>query len=151
MEENNLKSFFNTFVYLCKDFSYNYNEILITFNIILSYLKGDAKELIDFFILDLTNINDYLNKKTNKFDVPIPDKFKSIEHYLNLYHNFLIKINWHCDKNDKNISQNNKYFKDYLEFIEMSSDILYYYNILDHNKIALILLIYIPLYTAYII
>ena len=148
MEENNLKSFFNTFVYLCKDFTYNYNEILTTFNIILSYLKGDAKELIDFFILDLTNINDYLNKKTNKFDVPIPDKFKSIEHYLNLYHKFLIQINWHCDNN---ISQNNKYFKDYLEFIEMSSDILYYYNILDHNKITLILLIYIPLYTTYII
>ena len=148
MEENNLKSYFNTFVYLCKDFTYNYNEILTTFNIILSYLKGDAKELIDFFILDLSNINDYLNKKTDKFSVPIPDKFKSIEHYLNLYHKFLIQINWHCDNN---ISQNNKYFKDYLEFIEMSSDILYYYNILDHNKIALILLIYIPLYTAYII
>lgn len=148
MEENNLKCYFNSFVYLCKDFRYNYNEILITFNIILSYLKGDAKELIDFFILDLTNINDYLNKKTNTFSVPIPEKFKSIEHYLNLYHNFIIKINLCCDNN---ISQNNKYFKDYLEFIEMSSDILYYYNILDHNKIALILLIYIPLYTAYII
>ena len=43
MEENNLKCYFNSFVYLCKDFRYNYNEILITFNIILSYLKGDAK------------------------------------------------------------------------------------------------------------
>jgi len=148
MEENNLKSYFTSFVYLCQDFRFNYKEILMTFNIILSFLKGDARELIDFFILDLTNINDYLNKKTNKFDVPIPEKFKSIEHYLNLYHNFLIKINWHCDKN---ISQNNKYFKDYLEFIEMSSDILYYYNIDDHNKISFILLIYIPLYTAYII
>jgi hypothetical protein len=148
MEENNLKSYFTSFVYLCKDFRYNYNEILTTFNIILSYLKGDSKELIDFFILDLSNINDYLNKKTDKFNVPIPEKFKVIEHYLNLYHNFIIKINW-CS-ND-NISQNNKYFKDYLEFIEMSSELLYYHNIDDNNKVTLLLLIYIPLYTAYII
>ena len=47
MEENNLKSFFTSFVYLCKDFTYNYNEILTTFNIILSYLHGESKELID--------------------------------------------------------------------------------------------------------
>jgi hypothetical protein len=148
MEENILKSYFTSFIYLCKDFTNNYNEILTTFNIILSYLKGDSKELIEFFILDLSNINDYLNKKTDKFSVPIPDKFKVIEHYLNLYHNFIIKINWYCDNN---ISQNNKYFKDYLEFIEMSSDLLYYHNIEDNNKVSLLLLIYIPLYTAYII
>jgi len=148
MEENNLKSFFNSFVYLCKDYTYNYNEILTTFNIILSYLHGESKELIDFFILDLSNINDYLNKKTDKFDVPIPDKFKIIGHYLNLYHNFIIKINWYWDDN---ISQNNRYFKDYLEFMEMSSDLLYYHNSGDNNRVTLLLIIYIPLYTAYII
>lgn len=146
MEENNLKSYFTSYVYLCKDFRYNYKEILITFNIIRNNVQGESRELIEFFIEDLSNINDYLNNKTNKFSVPIPDKFKIIEHYLNIYHKLIIQINLNED-----IHQNNTYFRDYLEFIEMSSDLLYYHNNDLHDKTTLLLLIYIPKYTMYII
>jgi hypothetical protein len=146
MEENNLKSYFTTFVYLCKDFTYNYKEILITFNIIKNSVQGESRELMEFFIEDLSNINDYLNNKTNTFSVPIPDKFKIIEHYLNIYHKLIIQINL-----NKDIHQNNTYFRDYLEYIEMSSDLLYYHNNDLHDKTTLLLLIYIPKYTMYII
>jgi hypothetical protein len=146
MEENNLKSYFTSYVYLCKDFRYNYKEILITFNIIKNSVQGESRELMEFFIEDLSNINDYLHNKTNTFSVPIPDKFKIIEHYLNIYHKLIIQINL-----NKDLNQNNTYFHDYLEFIEMSSDLLYYHNNDLNDKTTLLLLIYIPKYTMYII
>jgi hypothetical protein len=144
MEENYLKSYFTSYGYLCKDFRYNYEEILIIFNILKNHIKN--KELIDYFINDLNNIYDYLNNKTNTFSVPIPEQFKYIEHYVNLYHKFIIQINF-----NKDIKQNNTYFKDYLQFIEMTSDLLYYYINNFNDKITLLLLIYTPLYGAYFI
>jgi hypothetical protein len=144
MDENHLKSYFTSYGYLCKDFRYNYEEILIIFSILKDYIKD--KELIDYFLNDLSNIRDYLNNKTNKFSVHIPDKFKFIEHYVNLYHKFIIQINLNTD-----IKQNNTYFKDYLQFIEMTSDLLYYYINNFHDKIAILSLIYTPLYSMYFI
>jgi hypothetical protein len=144
MEENYLKTYFTSYGYLCKDFRYNYNEILIIFNILKNHIKD--KELIDFFINDLSNIKDYLNNKTNKFSVPIPENYKFIEHYVNLYHKFIININLNTD-----IKQNNIYCKDYLQFMEMTSDLLYYYINNFNDRITLLLLIYTPLYGAYII
>jgi hypothetical protein len=140
MEENYLKSYFTSYSYLCRDFKYNYKEILIIFNNILKNHIKD-KELFEYFINDLSNINDYLNKKTNKFYIPIPEKFKFCEHYINIYHNFIININ-----TNTNIEDNNKYFNDYLKFIDMTSDLIYYYINDYKDKISLLLLIYIPLY-----
>jgi hypothetical protein len=114
------------------------------FNFLKQYIKD--KELIEFFINVLSNINDYLNKKTNTFNVPVPENYKFIEHYVNIYHNFIKHINLNTD-----IEQNNKYFNDYLQFMEMTSDLIYYYINNLNDKITLLSLIYVPLYGAYII
>jgi hypothetical protein len=144
MDQNDLKSYLTSYAYLCKDFRYNYKEILIIFNYLKNYIKD--KELIEYFINDLSNINDYLNNKTNKLLLPLPEKINFIEHYINLYHKFIININLNT-----NIEQNNKYFNDYVQFIDMTTDLIYYYVNNLNDKITLLLLIYVPLYGAYII
>jgi hypothetical protein len=146
MEENNLKTYFTSYAYLCKDFVNNYEEILIILNIVNNHLKN--KELFEFFYNDAKNIYDYLNKKTNTFNVPLPEKYILYGHYINIYHKFIININIY-NKND--INQNNKYFKDFLEFMEMTSDLVYFQINNLNDKITLLLLIYIPLYSLYII
>jgi len=149
MEENNLKSYFTTYAYLCKDFRYNYDEILTTFNIFKNNIKDKDKELInvvDYFINDLSVIRDYLNNKTTTFSVQLPLKFKIIEYYVHLYHKFIIQINLNTD-----IKKNNTYFTDYVQFIEMTSDLLYYYINNYHDKFTILSLIYTPLYSMYFI
>jgi hypothetical protein len=144
MDENYLKSYFTSYAYLCKDFRYNYEEILIIFNILKDYIKD--KELIDYFKNDLSNIHDYLNNKTKTFSVPIPYNYIFIEPYVNLYHKFIININLNTD-----IKQNNTYFTDYVKFLEMTSDLVYYYINNFHDRITLLLLIYTSFYGVYFI
>lgn len=144
MDQDIFKSYFTSYSYLCKDFTYNYKEITMIFNLLKNYFKD--KELIEYFINDLNNINDYLNNRTNTFNIPIPENYKYIEHYVNIYHKFIININ-----RNRNIEQNNKYFSEYLQYMEMTSELIYYYINELNDKVTFLSLIYIPLYGAYII
>jgi hypothetical protein len=139
MEENNFKKYFNNYIYLSKNFLKNYDNILINFKILKKYV--DNNELIEYFINDINDIFNNLNNNNynyNDLNVEIPNNLKHIKHYMNIYHYFIININLQKDNNDL--------FNNYLQFMKISIDIIYYYINNEKDKLALLLLIYIPIY-----